>query len=210
MEKEMTRYAFLSHIEAYLKKLLKDPLHADTDDFLKYYGLDAPKTLALLTKRITPDDENSAIVIVSKSIKDNGVDENGERLPDSFEVKYRIPRKDYYRKMRNLYISLFEENIVDGCPINEEGESGGATSADASGQYSVPLFGKPIKRKTLYITEEQAEYIKKCLAEESVMDTAFGDFGYDAPIGDGKKNKKNKFFADTNNHKNMSAEGWQG
>ena len=46
--KEMTRYAFISHIEDYLKQLLKDPLHADTDEFLKYHGLNGPNTLSLL------------------------------------------------------------------------------------------------------------------------------------------------------------------
>ena len=65
--KEMTRYAFISHIEDYLKQLLKDPLHADTDEFLKFHGLDGPKVLSLLLKRSIPEDENSAILI--KTVK---------------------------------------------------------------------------------------------------------------------------------------------
>ena len=67
--KEMTRYAFISHIEDYLKQLLNDPLHADTDEFLKYHGLDGPKTLSLLLKRSNPEDENSAIVLRKIHIK---------------------------------------------------------------------------------------------------------------------------------------------
>ena len=47
---EMTRYAFISHMEDYIKKLLTDPLHADTDDFLKYHKIDGPKALSILTK----------------------------------------------------------------------------------------------------------------------------------------------------------------
>ena len=39
---EMTRHAFISHMEDYMKKLLKDPIHADTDDFLKYHGYTGP------------------------------------------------------------------------------------------------------------------------------------------------------------------------
>lgn len=228
MKKEMTRYAFISHMEDYMKQLLKDPLHADTDDFLKEYGIDGPKAIKILTKRVDPDDENSAVVLISKSIKDNGTDENGKRRSDSFVVKCRIPRKDYTKKMRNLYINLFESNIVDKCPINErvtspdikedfndkskkineDGEAAGATSADASGQYVQPLFGKPIKRRTVYITQEQLDYIKKNLNEEAVMDTAFGNFGFDAPIGDGKKNKDNKFFKDANDHVSIMAKSW--
>ena len=103
----MTRYAFISHMEDYIKKLLTDPLHADTDDFLKYHKIDGPKALSILTKRTDPEDENSAILIKTTKIRDNGSDENGKRLPDTFTVHYKVPRKDYTKKMRNLYINLF-------------------------------------------------------------------------------------------------------
>lgn len=323
---EMTRYAFISHMEDYIKKLLTDPLHADTDDFLKYHKIDGPKALSILTKRADPEDENSAILIKTTKIKDNGSDENGKRLPDTFTVHYKAPRKDYTKKMRNLYINLFESNIIESSPItegawgygildndsacdnqskfgktslillttrltssttddekwanlgvlvdflkryddaefivsdeynsaielcktttkellnnktfieswsnpnkmkselkkifdkvsamaydkdrlNEEGE--GATSADASGQYITKCFeDTPIRRKTMYITQEQEEFIKKVIKEEAVMDTQHGNFGFDAPIGDGKKNKNNKFFAGANDHKDMMKKSW--
>lgn len=207
---EMTRYAFISHMEDYMKKLLKDPMHADTDEFLKSHDIDGPKALSILLKKSNPEDENSSIIIRTEKIKDNGVDDNGKKKPESFTVKYKIPRKDYTKKMRNLYINLFESNIVDDGILKEDGEGGGATSADASGQFTTPLFGKPIKRKTMYITQEQADYIKKTIKEEAVMDTPIGNFGYDAPIGDGKKNKKNNFYTDANDHKDMMKNSWQG
>ena len=120
---EMTKYAFNSRLKAYMKKLLTDPLRADTDEFLKHYGIDGPKALEILTKRVDPNDENSAIVIKKATIKDNGTDENGKRLKDTFSVKYRIPRKNFDKKMRNLYISLFERHLVDN-PLLEEGAWG--------------------------------------------------------------------------------------
>ena len=120
---EMTRHAFISHMEDYMKKLLTEPLKADTDEFLKGHGIDGPKALKILTMRSNPEDENSSIVIKSASIKDNGYDESGKRNKDSFVVKYKIPRKDYTKKMRNLYISLFESNLVDN-PMLEEGAWG--------------------------------------------------------------------------------------
>lgn len=325
--KEMTRYAFISHMEDYIKKLLKDPLHADTDEFLKYHKIDAPIALSMLTKRFDPEDENSAILIKSIKIKDNGSDENGKRIPDTFTVHYKAPRKNYNKKMRNLYIGLFESNIIENSPLNEgawgygildndtaldkqssfgkfalnllsvkintsknsdekwanlgvlvdfikkydreeirfsdeynlaidlckktandlledevfitswnneskikselkkiykevssiaydkdrlneDGEGGGATSADASGQYTTPFLGGPIKRKTMYITKEQEEYIKKVIKEESVNNTQFGNFGFDAPIGNGKDNKNNNFFAAANDHKDIMKKSW--
>lgn len=356
---EMTRYAFNERMKAYMKKLLTDPLRADTDEFLKSHGIDGPKALEILTKRSNPEDENSAVVIKKATIKDNGVDDNGKRLKDSFVVKYRIPRKDFEKKMRNLYISLFERHLTDNplleegawgygildndsaldyqsettkayilkvmndiknCgdaqgrwakvgvlvdflkkyksdelqvtkeyslaidfakdvlkdlfddesfisswddeskiksslkkvfndvsvlrynedimiadddmpkPVNrgsvtgkpvpndgklmEDGEGGGATSADASGQYTTPLFGGPIRKKTMYITQEQENYLRKVIQEEEgncpVQNTRIGAFGYDAPIGDGKKNKGNDFYKEANDHRNMMAKSWKG
>jgi hypothetical protein len=72
-----------------------------------------------------------------------------------------------------------------------------------------PLFGSPIKRKTMYITQEQEEFLKSVIEEEIAMNTSFGDFGFDAPIGDGKKNKNNTFFKDANDHKDIMKKSWQ-
>ena len=323
IHKEMTRYAFISHMEDYMKQLLKDPLHADTDEFLKYHKINGPKALSLLLKREISDDENSAIIIKKISIKDNGIDEDGNRLKDTFNIKYSIPRKDYTKKMRNLYINLFENNIIENSPLNEgawgygildndkalnkqtnfgktalttlytnlkysinnaekwanlgvlvdflkkydheevrfvdeynyaielcketindlfsddkfiaswdneskikselkriykdvvsitynkdmlneDGEGGGATTADASGQFTTPLFGKPIKRKTMYITQEQEAHLKKIIDEEAVMNTQVGNFGYDVPMG----NQNDDFYKEANDHNNIMKKSW--
>ncbi len=206
---EMTPYAFNSRMRAYIKKLLTDPLKADTDEFLKSHGIDGPKALSILTKRTDPNDENSAIVIKKATIKDNGFDDNGKRLKDTFTVKYKAPRKNFDKKMRDLYISLFESNIVDGCPINEDG----ATSAEASGQFVQPLFGEPIRKKTVYITQEQSDYLKKVINEEEgncPVQSHIGGFGYTAPIGDGKNNKGNDFYKEANDHQDMMKKSWKG
>ena len=194
--KEMTRYAFISHMEDYMKKLLSDPLKADTDDFLKSYNIDGPKAISILTKKTDPNDENSAVIIKTTAIKDNGVDEEGNKKKDSFVVRYKIPRKDYTRKMRNLFINLFESNEIEGSPLNEDGE--GATSAASSGAFVAPAFG-PIVRKTMYITEEQAEYIKEATV-------ANGSYVYDAPISRG--NEGNYFYKEANDHQKMMEKSW--
>lgn len=123
---KMTRYAFISHLESFMKKLLKNPLKADTDDFLKHYGIDGPVAIKMLMKRSNPDDEFSSVILRTEKIKDNGYDEDGNRKKDSFIVTYKIPRKDYTRKMRNLFISLFESNIIEDSPITEQALNEGA------------------------------------------------------------------------------------
>lgn len=163
INEEVTFFSFMSHIKAYLKQLLTDPIYAKPDAFLLANGLDGEKALSLLV-------DNGVI------IKDEKIDSSGDK--DQFTISYKIPRQNFERKIKRLYTKLFEINIADGCVINEEG--GGATSADASGAFEQPLFGKPLRRKTIYVTQEQYDRLQ-ALKEEAVMDTAIGDFGYDAP-----------------------------
>ena len=335
-DEEITRYGFISHMESYIKELLQNPEKATVDDYLMKFGINSPKALVALLKRTDPSDETSAVLIRKETIKpDEENAEEGKVPKDKFHIKYKLPRKDYMKKMRNLFISMFENHVVDNAQlnegawgkgvldndaaldyqttffteilnkfimdiqkadttvdasggqlwarvgvlidflkkykddelqltdeytsavmfarrklddlyrdkafinswenpkemesklkkldkqlsdfiyeknilnvgnINEDGEGGtmagmgGATTCDASsGQFVQPLFGKPIKRKTVYLTQEQVDYLK----EEAEMDTAFGDFGYDAPAFANKKDP-------TMNHKNMMKKSFQG
>lgn len=226
---EMTRYAFISHMENYMKQLLKDPQTAEPDEFLQSFGLKGPVCLELLLKRTDKNDPDSSIITRKERIVKGEPDEYGKPTKDGFSIKYRIPRKDYTKKMRNAYISIFENYRCDNNMLNEDdsftdysdiaskmdaninntmnedGEmSGGATSADSSGQYTQPLFGKPIRRK-LYITKEQLEYVKNALKEEcpAEVGSMFGDFGYDAPGLDLKNDP-------SLDHKDIMKKSWKG
>ena len=112
---EMTKYGFISHLEAYIRQLLNDPSTANVDDFLKKHGIDNEIALKMLLKA-NSNDPNSAILIKSTSIrpdKESGnVDEDGGKTSkDIFHIKYKLPRKDYAKKMRNLFSNLYEKNI---------------------------------------------------------------------------------------------------
>jgi len=112
-EDELTRYGFISHMEAYMKQLLSNPKKAEVDDYLKSHGIDNEKALKLLLKRTDPHNVESAVLVKNTKIK------TGEDGKDIFSITYKIPREGYKKKMRNLYINCFESNIVEGCPINE-------------------------------------------------------------------------------------------
>ena len=346
---EMTKYGFISHMEGYIKQLLNDPSTANVDDFLKKQGIDNEVALKILLKKGDDKDPNSAVLIKSTSIHPDK-DENGNKgTVDKFHLKYKLPRKDYAKKMRNLFANIFERNIIadtninEGAwgkgpldndsaldaqddfgkiclrilynrtkntteansiwsnlgvfidfvkkykddelhftdeytdainfikvklaqllndeawlqswddpkemasslkklyktiasyqyhkeimaadrnrglddpimslgesTINEDGEGGvmadmgGATNASSSGQFITPM-AKPIRRKTMYITQEQEDYIKKKLNEDSpcVMGTKAGDFGYDAPISVSEDDP-------TLDHENMMKKSWEG
>jgi hypothetical protein len=155
-------------------------------DFLKRYD-DA--------EFIVSDEYNSAIELCKTTTK------------ELLNNKTFIESWSNPNKMKSELKKIFDKvsaMAYDKDRLNEEGD--GATSADASGQFVAPCFGGPIKKKTMYITQEQEEFIKKTLLKE-IMDCEC-DCAYDAPIGDGERNKNNKFFADANDHKDMMKKSW--
>ena len=194
LKQGMDRHSFISHVKDYLKRLFKDPINAQPDSFLIMHGLNGET----LKKHL--EDKN---LIVKKTYIKN---ENGK---DMFHISYKLnpnagAKEHGYdenelgtngeRPLRRLYAELFEENIVEGTVLNETDcggcMQGGGDNPDA-GTFIEPL-SKPLRRKTIYITKEQYQRIQ----EEAVMDTAIGDFGYDAPPFKKKKDP-------TYNHKNM-------
>ena len=164
--KELTRHGFVSHMEDFIGKLIgSNPLSADVDDYLKGFGIDAPKALEMLTKPEVEGYPESAVVVKTERIKNGGYDENGKPLKDEFQITYKVPKKDVPNgikgideKLRNLYIKLFENHTVKGTVLTEDGEGGmagdggamedmgGATNASSSGQFVQPLFGM-VRRK---------------------------------------------------------------
>ena len=226
--KELTRHGFVSHMEDFIGKLIGDnPLSADVDDYLKDFDIDAPKAIEMLTKREIEDVPESAVVIRTEKIINGGTDEFGKPMKDKFQVIYKVPKRDPDRgikgideKLRNMYIKLFENHIVKGTILNEDdgggfsGTDGALSAADCNdtAPSDEPFFGmvrrkgyspKTTKnenriRRTMYITEDQMRELAKLLKEEAVMDTAFGNFGFDAPVGDGKNNKGNDFYKEAN------------
>lgn len=279
--RELTKYGFISHMEAYLRGLLAN-YKAQPDDYLKSHGIDGPKALNLLLHREDPNDENSAILKRTERIAPEKLEIGDDRRPkDKFHIKYSIVKKDYWKKMGNIYDKIKKEErldesedysrplsstpkLFDGAKVvsqcipgttgdrfcdyvngnknnyapkmfkdeekmandiidmdydgayrnrgglnkrlNEDGEGGACSCSSAmqgggsnpdSGQYVQPVSKDVIKRKTIYITEEQERYLN----EEAELDTMFGDFGYDAPaFGDDE----------TLDHKNIMAKSWNG
>ena len=111
---EMTRGGFVSHMTKYIEQLMKNPSSAKVDDYLANHGITTEKALEMLLKKPDKNNEESAILIRKERIR------TGEDGKDVFSVTYKLPERDKFRqKMRNLYINVFESNIIPGCPINE-------------------------------------------------------------------------------------------
>ena len=176
INEKMSEEAFISHVKNYLKQLLTNPIGAQPDAFLKSNGLDG-KTL--LPKLLDYD-----IIVKKTKIVSEG--------KDRFEISYKIPRNNFEKKILRLYNELFDDDTKE---INEDGASGvgvaGATNCNgSSGAFVQPVF--PMMRRSIK-TKPQTEDIN----EEAVMDTAIGDFGFDAPPF--KRKKKDPAY----DHRNM-------
>lgn len=158
-EYRMTEHRFNNNVKKFLHDLLVDPINADVSFLMKANGYDRNSFIKVL--------RDAGLLTSKQHINDK--DENGQPKTATMKVKYLVPKKNFNRKLKRLYISLFEKNL----PINEEeggGAMGGATSADSSGQFSQPLFS-PIRRKTYSET-----------MEESTTTQNVGNYQYDVPF----------------------------
>lgn len=160
---DITFFGFLSHLKVFLKQLLTTPINADIDEYLKKNGLNRKELIEKLIER--------NIIVKETKIEDN----DGK---DKFYVSYKIPKRNFERKIRRLYMTLFEKNEINENDIIKETDCGGVMQGGGSnpdaGQFIQPL-GKPQRRK-IYITTEQSNFIQ----ETTTHDT--GNYQYDVPL----------------------------
>ena len=152
----MSEEKFFNGVKKFLSCLLSDPVNADTSERFKANGLERNKLISILKEE----------GILSKKQRINDKDENGDFKPATMRVKYMVSKKGFDRKLKRLYIKLFEENK----PLNEdEGCPAGATSAESSGQFITNTF--PIMRRSIY---------KEDLEETDTSNA--GDYQYTVPF----------------------------
>lgn len=164
-ELEMTEYKFNNNIRKFLSDLLADPVNAKPGFLLLRNGLTRSRLLRLM----------SNVGMIERDDKISDKDENGQPKTATMMVKFRVPKKNFDRKLRKLWIRLFERNLPERKHVeelNEEGE--GATTANASGQFSQPLF--PMQRRQMPVE-----------VEEATATTNVGNYEYDVPFADDKE-----------------------
>lgn len=186
LNNEITFFGFLSHTKAFLKDLLLNPAQADVDNYLKDNGLDRKSFIEILLTRNILEKETSL---------------NDDSGKDKFVLSFKVPKRNFERKMRRLYSSLFEKNEITDKLVNETdcggAMQGGGTNPDA-GQFIQPLQtknGTTVQRRRIYVTTEQINMLK----ETSTGDV--GNYQYDVPLN--FNNGNDPAF----NHENMIAKG---
>ena len=187
LNRDITFYEFLSYTKAFLKQLLTNPMGADIDSYLKENGLTRDSLVNALMDRN----------IIERETKIEDI--NGK---DNFSISYKIPKKNFDRKMRRLFSQLFEKHEISESLISEE-DGGGATSCASTmqgggsnpeaGQFLQPL-GK-VQRRKIYLTQEQADILKETATQDA------GNYQYDVPLN--FNNGNDPAF----NHQNMISDG---
>lgn len=158
-EMEMTEYKFNSNIKYFISQLLQDPVNAQPPAIFKFNGL---KRSVLLAKMIK-------FGLITRIEKISDKDENGQPKRATMLIKFKCPKKNFTKKLKKLYISLFEKNLPNKQINEEDGCAGGATSASSSGAFIQPAF--PIQRRKLP-TE----------IEETATSNTVGNYEYDVPF----------------------------
>lgn len=175
IEKEMTYYSFLSNVKSFLKDLLNNPSTAKPSVELAAKGLNRGRLLSYLL--------NKGIIIKDEKIVDE--DENGNPQTAVMNIKYKVPKKNFERNMKKLYIKLFEKNVPENIPnIKNEDCGDGATNTTSSGQFSQPVFG--VQRREIYNTKPNDDI------EEATTTMNTGDYQYTVPFGGDKSTLKRK------------------
>ena len=159
-EYEMTEYKFYNNIKKFLADLLADPVNAKPTDILLKNKLTRSKLLKYLI----------GLGILERDNKLSDKDENGMPKNVTMLTKFKVPKKNLDRKLKKMWIRLFERNIPErkhNTELNEEGE--GATTADASGEFVQPLFS--VQRRKMPVE-----------VEEATTTSTAGNYEYDVPF----------------------------
>lgn len=162
-ESKMTEGRFNANMRFFIHSLLVDPVNAKVPVEFTQRGYTKSRLTQILL--------NNNLLIKIDRLSDT--DENGEPKKATMMVKYKTPMEGFARKLKKLYIKMFERNVPQPMKakekISEDGEgcSMGATTADSSGQFISPAF--PVQRRQIK-------------TQEATTTTTVGDYQYTVPF----------------------------
>ena len=153
---KLTEYKFYNNVQRFLSDLLKDPVGAKVPFLLQANNIVCNQLLYHL--------KSNGIINRYQKISDK--DSRGNPKTARMIIKYSVPKKDFAKKMKRLFIDLVAKNVPEKIEkmISEdlgkdidECDCGGAMGATAGnesmGQFSQPLFGVQRRKMTVEIDE---------------------------------------------------------
>lgn len=153
---KLTEYKFYNNVQRFLSDLLKDPVGAKVPFLLQANNIARNQLLYHL--------KSNGIINRYQKISDK--DSRGNPKTARMIIKYSVPKKDFAKKMKRLFIDLVAKNVpekiekmisedlgkdIDECDC---GDAMGATAGNESmGQFSQPLFGVQRRKMPVEIDE---------------------------------------------------------
>lgn len=130
----MDEYKFMSNVRYFLTQLRADPVNTELPELLQMQGYTKPKFIGILRRH----------GIIERHEKISDKDENGRWKKATMLVTYNVPdegrRLD--RKIKKLYIDLFERNLPDAPkPAETDAEGGVCEAASCAGDGAGVFIG---------------------------------------------------------------------
>ena len=201
---EITRHGFVSNMEAFIRKLLSGKIDSQTNAYLLSHGISSDVALKCLLDKPDKNDPTSAVLSRKESIKTDK-----ETNKDRFHIKYTLnDRRNLEKKLRNIYIKLFEYHIVDDNKLLNEESNEPPYIADEfmigterpTDVLSMPIYHVKTKnentakmKKTVILSEEQLNYLME-MGEGDAGDIQFTAPAFSDPETRDHKNIMRKSF----------------
>ena len=100
-EEKMTFFSFFNEMKKFIVDLLEDPIDAKPSEKLSVRGFTSGKLRKLL--------RDANIIIMNEKIDEPHNEETGE-IESRYYLSYKVPKKNFKKKMRRLYQKLFEND----------------------------------------------------------------------------------------------------
>ena len=101
-EEELTFWRFFVEVKKFITELLTDPIHARPSVVLVSHGLDNDT----LRKKL----QDEAVIVKSENI-DEPHDEITGKIESRYYLSYKVPKKDFKKKLRRLYQKTVESEV---------------------------------------------------------------------------------------------------
>jgi hypothetical protein len=101
-EEELTFWRFFVEVKKFITELLTDPIHARPSVVLVSHGLDNDT----LRKKL----QDEAVIVKSENI-DEPHDEITGKIESRYYLSYKVPKKDFKKKLRRLYQKYVESKV---------------------------------------------------------------------------------------------------
>lgn len=150
---KLTEYKFYNNVQRFLSDLLKDPVGAKLPFLLQVNKIERNQLLYHL--------KSQGIIKRFQKIKDK--DSQGNPKTAKMVIRYSVPKKDFARKMKKLYIDMVARNVPDNDKkkVNEWSQLEDDFNMMKKSPLTMGVIGHPEYKQTDEYAEEMNNKINK-------------------------------------------------